>query len=236
MIIALSADKGGVGKSSLAYELAYVMNAILIDLDWSGGGVTKYWGYDPRAHRHAPLLDALAQQSVLPPKVLHADGRPDLVPSHPDWGASVIEPETLAKRLAGWARIWDRPVVLDTHPGFGEKTEGALMSADVVAVPVPLRTRELDALEEMLDELRDFNVVVCPNMVPKYPPLTHLERLRSIVGRNRTAVAPPVSEHRFWGRRQMRAALTSLEKPGKSAGRAVAELTALAEFLQESAK
>lgn len=232
VIIALAADKGGVGKSALAYEVAYSLGAVLIDLDWSGGGVTTAWGCAPRARRRAPLLDALERPDTVPTPYRSA-GRPDLVPSHPDWGASVIEPAALAARLSQWASAWGRPVVLDTHPGFGDKTEAALMAADLVAVPVLLRTRELDALDAMLTELGAFHVVICPNCVPAMPSLPLLKRLQTIVGRNGTAVAPPISEHRWWARRQLRAALTARPKPGRRTAHAVDELRTLAAFLQE---
>ncbi len=228
-IITFAADKGGVGKTTLAYEIAFTLGAILVDLDWSGGGATSLWGFDPRARRRAPLLDALESRRR-PTPYLEA-GRPDLVPSHPDWGASDIDPDVLAGELRRWTEEWGRPVVIDTHPGFGDKTLGAVRAADVVAIPVAFRSRELDALEEMVNELRGFHVVICPNVVPPIPPLPMLQRMKAIVGTNGVVVGPPISEHRWWARRQLRAALTSLPEPGRHANRAATELRTLANFL-----
>lgn len=230
-ITTFAADKGGVGKTTLAYEVAFSTKAVLIDLDWSGGGATGLWGFDPRARHRAPLLDALSAGK--PPRLHHHSGRPDLVPSHPDWGASIIAPETLVGALQGWAEHWGRPVVVDTHPGFDDKTIAAVRAASVVAIPVAFRSRELDALDEMVTELRGFPLVICPNLVPPIPPLAMLQRMKSIVGTNGVAVAPPISEHRWWARRQLRAALTSLASPGRQPAKAAAELRELATFLEQ---
>ena len=56
-IIVSGAYKGGVGKTTLALELAYLLDAPLVDLDWDKGGATKRWGYVPT--ESSPLLDAL---------------------------------------------------------------------------------------------------------------------------------------------------------------------------------
>jgi len=58
-IVTVAAAKGGVGKTTLAYELAGCLGGVLVDLDWDSGGATRMWGYDPAAFRRAPLLDAL---------------------------------------------------------------------------------------------------------------------------------------------------------------------------------
>ena len=50
-ILTVAAQKGGVGKTTLAYELAAALDAILIDLDFHGGGATNLWGFDPLAVR-----------------------------------------------------------------------------------------------------------------------------------------------------------------------------------------
>ena len=66
-IVTVAAAKGGVGKTTLAYELAYLLQAPLVDLDWDRGGATRQWGYRHEDRMRAPLLDALERGGVPKP-------------------------------------------------------------------------------------------------------------------------------------------------------------------------
>src|ERR1700694_4686620 len=57
-VVTLAATKGGVGKTVLAYELAAVLGAVLVDLDWDTGGASRLWGHDTRRFKRSALLDA----------------------------------------------------------------------------------------------------------------------------------------------------------------------------------
>jgi hypothetical protein len=91
--------KGGVGKSFLAYELAYLLDAVLVDLEHDGGGVTSKWGYRPQDHPRARLLDAL-QPVVAAPRPLRGFKKPALVPGHPDLYDHQPDADTMADALA----------------------------------------------------------------------------------------------------------------------------------------
>src|SRR3954449_11435159 len=43
-IITVWAPKGGVGKTTLAYELAYMLDGPLIDFEWDSGSASYQWG------------------------------------------------------------------------------------------------------------------------------------------------------------------------------------------------
>ena len=43
-IVTVWAPKGGVGKTTIAYELAYMLDAPLIDLEWDDGSASVQWG------------------------------------------------------------------------------------------------------------------------------------------------------------------------------------------------
>jgi chromosome partitioning protein len=124
---------------------------------------------------------------------------------------------------------------VDTHPGANELTEGGLLAADIVAVPVVLAGRELDALETMLDELAAYRVVLVPNMVPAVPPARLVERLRALATKADVPVIGMISEHRWLRRRVRRRAVVAEPSPGALVAKAAAEYRAVAAELAQLA-
>ncbi len=229
-ILTVAAQKGGVGKTTLAYELAAVLDGVLVDLDFHGGGATHQWGFDPVRRPRAPLLDALEAGPVgEPPRPKRRAGRPRLVPSHPDLSAARLEADDLAEALERWATAWETPLVIDTHPGAHWTTDGAVQVADLVVVPLPPGRNELAATESMLEELGGFPVLLVPTMVPVSPPQRWIDALRAFADRPGVELAPPISEHRFLRRRLVATALTHQTRRGARTDAAAAEFRAVAE-------
>ena len=232
-IITVAAAKGGVGKTTLAYELSAALDAVLVDLDWDAGGATRMWGLDPLARKRAPLLDGLERgPEGNPPRPLKRRNQARLVPAHPDLAASEIPDDLVADCLAAWAGAWETPyLVVDTHPGANALTDGALQAADLVVVPVILGMRELDALEAMLADFAAYRLLLVPTMVPSIPPRRMVDRLAGIAGDSVT-VAAPIREHRFIRRRLRRSALVLQPNPGVQVRAAAAEFRAVAEHVE----
>jgi len=231
-IVAVAASKGGVGKTTIAYELAAALGGVLVDLDWDSGGATRMWGYDPGSYKSAPLLDALeAGPDGRPPRPRTRPHQPALVPSHRDLAASSIPESLIADCLSAWADEWQRPVIIDTHPGANTLTDGAMEVADLVVVPVLLGAREMDALEGMLTDFASYRLLLAPTMVPVSPPRRYVDRLATLA--NGTPVAPPISEHRWIRRRVRRAAITLQANPGRDLQRAAEEFHRLAATVEE---
>lgn len=230
-VVTVGASKGGVGKTTIAYELAAALGGVLVDLDWDSGGATRMWGYDPLAFRHAPLLDAV-EAGGKPPRPRKRRNQPDLIPSHPDLAASDIPDALIADCLSSWAKEWDRIIVVDTHPGANALTDGAMQVADLVVVPVILAAREMDALAGMLEDFAAYPLLLAPNMVPASPPRRYVDRLVDLAGA--IPVAPPISEHRWMRRRVRRAALTLQPSPGQQVQRVAGEFRRLANTVGES--
>jgi len=234
-IVTVAAAKGGVGKTTLAYELAAALDGVLVDLDWDAGGATRMWGYAPERYVRAPLLDALERgPGAAPPRPRARAHQPRLVPAHPDLSASRIDSELVAECLTSWADAWEaRYVVVDTHPGANALTDGAIQVADVLVIPVVLGAREMEALTVSLTDFADYRVVLVPTMVPPVPPRRFVERLEALAG-SEVIVAPPVSEHRWIRRRLRRAALVLQPNPGVRVKAAAAEFRAVAQAVEES--
>jgi chromosome partitioning protein len=236
-IVTVWAPKGGVGKTTLAYELAYALGGPLIDLEWDDGSASVQWGLkEPEPAERARLIRGFRTGNA--PRPLRAERRPDLVPGHPDLEAELPEPERIAELFAKWAVEWERPyVVVDTHPGSGRAGRGAVAPANVVVVPVVFKTKELNALETALKEYGDYPLLIVPNMVPPVPPARELDRFRKMVRAAGVPVAPAVSNHVWWSRRMVPSAIASHPEdavPAKLYG-AYNELRRLAEEVRKRA-
>src|SRR5512135_3862944 len=112
-IISVASTKGGVGKTTIAYELAWLLGGPLVDLDWDAGGATRQWGYRHERRLRAPLLDALERSST--PVPLRGVRKPDLVPSHPDFVDYQPAPEDMAGALEKWAGEWGATLLWSIH-------------------------------------------------------------------------------------------------------------------------
>lgn len=212
LIVTVAAWKGGVGKTELAKELAYLFGAVLVDLDWDEGGATRSWGYRHEARTNTPLLDALDTGRV--PRPLSGAGvRADLIPSHPDFATNQPPADRMATALEQWSQTLARPLVIDTHPGGVSSTMGAVAVAHVIVVPVNLETRALKATESMAKELQGgYPLMFVINRVEAAPE-AELKRLETLSETFGIPVGPFVSSHTFLKRRKLTMAVCS---PGRS--------------------
>lgn len=231
-LVVVHSRKGGVGKSTTAYELAWLLEAVLVDLDWEQGGLTYDWGYRWQDRMKSPVLAAIEGERT--PKPLKGFRKPLLLPSHPDYVDALPEADERGDLLVAWTNDWGSEyVVVDTHPGATGATNGALSRANVVVSPVELTTKCLNATEAMIDELADYPLVLIPNMVPRYPPKQEIKRLRSIVSGTPVQVgpllplAPPVKA------RKKHMAITAEDKPAKRLAEFAASMREVANFVKE---
>jgi chromosome partitioning protein len=170
-IYALANQKGGVGKTTTAINLAACLaeagqRALVIDLDpqanaTSGlgaraNGVSSYDLLDG-----APLAD-LTMATRFP--------NLDLVPAKPDLAGAVVElarrddaDRYLAEALAGATDAWDF-VFLDCPPSLGPLTVNALAAADRVLVPVQAEYYALEGLAQLVESVDLIRVRLNPRL------------------------------------------------------------------------
>lgn len=227
-IIGLASAKGGQGKTRIAVEIAAQLDAVILDLDYQRrGGATGLLGAEPREW----LIAALERSPGGGPPRVRPGGRlnqPDLVPTPAELLAgSRVEPVLLTECLTAWHEEWGRDLVVDTHGGLGELTSAALDACHLVMVPVQLELSSLGALEEALDALADYPLLVVPNRVGSRPNARMVARLRQIVGR--VPVAPVISDHPWMPRRLRRAAISLTPNPGVKVRRAQEQFRAVSE-------
>ncbi len=223
--------KGGVGKTTVAYELAWLLDGVLVDLEWDDGGATRQWGYRHEDRAGAPIAEALQRGRT--PRPLRGHGKPTLVPGHPTLGQLGVTAEDIAKAVRSWANdLGTDWVIVDTHPGSNPWSDGANAVADVVLAPVPLKAKELEATAGMVDEMADYPLVLVPNMVPRIPEAGGLARLRSIVEDTPVRVGPVIPRAEAVGIRRKRMAMTAEDSPAKAVAPVVEALHRLADYVR----
>lgn len=205
--VALTALKGGVGKTSTTVNLAALAAA--------GGHRTLIWDIDPQAGATSclgvkPKLRGGAQRLLGTDRDHTGSIRPsglprlDILPGDVSLReADVIvsgnrKPRRSLKRvLAAVARNYD-VVLVDCPPGIGPATEVLVRSVDLLLVPVvpaPLDLRALDRFSDVLGDLGAPPELLAPflSLVDRRKPLHR--RLMDEVRTNRSflGAAVPVS-------------------------------------------
>uniref|UniRef100_UPI003F498451 ParA family protein n=1 Tax=Nocardia suismassiliense TaxID=2077092 RepID=UPI003F498451 len=232
-IITVAAWKGGVGKTELSKELAWLLDAVMVDLDWDAGGISLKWGYNHELRKNAPLLDAF-ENGRIPKPLLGGPGRADLIPSHPDLEKNQPSPDKVAIAFEKWHSDWGRALLADTHPGGTDVGYGAMSAAHVIVVPTPLTLNALNALEAMLKELAGYPLLIIPNQnLNKTPGDAMLDRLELIATKFQVPIGPPVAFNRFLPERTRRMAVASTDPVPVRFVEYVEQVTAVARAVLE---
>lgn len=165
--VVVASQKGGVGKTTLALNLAYALatrrwRTLLVDADPQGSIGYSIGG---SLHEKEGLAEVLAGQrsladavvpSRLPDFHLLPVGRVPATGAFA-WSAGLEDGEKLG-RLLDQARRAFEVVIVDTPPSMGGVTVGALRRADFVLAPLqaePLAARSMRQLLDVLATLRE---------------------------------------------------------------------------------
>lgn len=69
----------------------------------------------------------------------------------------------MAQAVIQWANDWDRPVVVDTHPGGNGPGDGAKAAAHLTVSPSTLGNKQLEALSGFALAHQGYNLLSTPN-------------------------------------------------------------------------
>ena len=160
-VITVFSIKGGVGKTTLATELAWrwaqagACSTLLWDLDPQGGASFLTGVGEPQRQRAAAIFqrDGRPREAIVPSDYAGLS----LIPADPSLRQlPALLPRQAPRRLqqmTSLLRCDYQRIVLDCPAGLSPVSEQALAAADAIIVPLPPSPLSLRALDQLREEL-----------------------------------------------------------------------------------
>ena len=163
-IIAIANQKGGVGKTTSAINLAASLavleyKTLLVDADPQANS-TSGVGFDPRTVKTS-IYECIIND-VAPADIILETKTPNLylLPSHIDLVGAEIEMIQLTNREQMMKQVFEKIsedfdfIIIDCSPSLGLITTNALVASDSVIVPVQCEYFALEGLGKLLNTIK----------------------------------------------------------------------------------
>ena len=173
-ILAIINQKGGVGKSTTAVNLAAALGAmnkevLLVDLDPQGNATSGY-GIDKR-ELDGCVYDALLGETPVEEVILACVGKEvDVLPSTINLAGAEVElvnemaRENRLKSALGSLRGRYDYILIDCPPSLGLLTINALVAADKLLVPIQCEFYALEGVTKLLDSMNRVKKMLNPSL------------------------------------------------------------------------
>ena len=172
-IIAIANQKGGVGKTTTAINLAASLTetrkrVLLVDLD-PQGNATMGSGVDKLSLEHS-VYDVLTGQAKIRAVIVKQEDMSDVLPANGDLTAAEVElldmstkESRLRYALSEIRHDYDF-VVIDCPPSLNMLTVNALTAADGILIPMQCEYYALEGLSALLNTIERIRSVLNPRL------------------------------------------------------------------------
>ncbi len=163
-IIAISSQKGGVGKTTTAINLGaslaiFQKKVLIVDLDPQGSIAASFhldefkvqYGLFQVIKDKTPLVMAITDIGLENFEIVPSGVRDD--EDEMDMFAYALQPELLKSILKPLKEIYDF-IILDCPPSLGSITQNAIIAADSILIPVQTEFYAIKALGKFLKSIR----------------------------------------------------------------------------------
>ncbi len=163
-IIAISSQKGGVGKTTTAINLGvslaiFQKKVLIVDLDPQGSIAASFhldefkvqYGLFQVIKDKTPLVMAITDIGLDNFEIVPSGVRDD--EDEMDLFAYTLQPELLKSILKPLKEIYDF-IILDCPPSLGSITQNAIVAADSILIPVQTEYYAIKALGKFLKSIR----------------------------------------------------------------------------------
>jgi chromosome partitioning protein len=173
-ILAITNQKGGVGKTTTGVNLAASLAAarrrvLLVDLD-PQGNATMGSGVDKRSQQATVYQVLLGSHSVADVRVRSEQGGYDLVPANRELAGAEVELVEMEHRetqlkdaLAAVAHEYDF-ILIDCPPALNLLTVNGLTAAQAVMIPMQCEYYALEGLSDLVETIKKVRANLNPGL------------------------------------------------------------------------